>query len=80
MQAYRAASLFGFVVQVLRDRRVLLIGSTNQTEHNSLVTPLGGQHAPNLTAYRWATDHSFSDRRIALARAILDWLRTPCGL
>jgi len=66
--------------QVLRDRRVLLIGSTNQTEHNSLVTALGGQHAPNLTAYRWATDHSFSDRRIALARAILDWLRTPCGL
>jgi uncharacterized protein len=64
----------------LRERRVLLIGSSNRTEHDSLVTALGGLKAANLTAYRWATDHSFSDRRVALARAILDWLRTPCGL
>jgi uncharacterized protein len=64
----------------LRGRHVLLVGSANRTEHDSLVTALGGPHAPNLTAYWWATDHSFSDHRIALARAILDWLRTPCGL
>jgi pimeloyl-ACP methyl ester carboxylesterase len=66
--------------QALRERRVLLIGSANRTEHDSLVTALGGPGAPQLVADWWPTDHSFSDRRIALARAILDWLRGPCGL
>jgi pimeloyl-ACP methyl ester carboxylesterase len=64
----------------LRERRVLLVGSANRTEHDSLVTALGGPQAPRLTAHWWPTDHSFSDRRIALTRAILDWLRGPCGL
>lgn len=64
----------------LRERRVLLVGSSNRTEHDSLVTALGGPNAPRLTAYWWPTDHSFSDRRIALARAIMDWVRGPCGL
>ena len=65
---------------VLRERRVLLVGSANRTEHDSLVTVLGGPSAPRLTAHWWPTDHSFSDRRIALARAILDWVRGPCRL
>ena len=64
----------------LRERRVLLVGSANRTEHDSLVTALGGPQARRLTAHWWPTDHSFSDRRIALARAILDWVRGPCGL
>ena len=64
----------------LRERRVLLVGSANRTEHDSLVTALGGPHAPHHTAHWWPTDHSFSDRRIALARAIVDWVRGPCGL
>lgn len=66
--------------QALRERRVLLVGSANRTEHDSLITALGGPNAPRLTAHWWPTDHSFSDHRIALARAILDWLRGPCGL
>ena len=64
----------------LRDRRVLLIGSAFRAEHDSLVEALGGPKAPRLTAHWWPTDHSFSDRRIALARAIVDWLQGPCGL
>jgi hypothetical protein len=64
----------------LRERRVLLVGAANRTEHDSLVTALGGPSGPHLTAHWWPTDHSFSDRRIALARAILDWVRGPCGL
>lgn len=64
----------------LRERRVLLVGSANRTEHDSLVTALGGRRPPHLTAHWWPTDHSFSDRRIALARAILDWVRGPCAL
>ena len=64
----------------LRERRVLLIGSANRTEHDSLVAALGGPRAPRVTAHRWPTDHSFSDRRIALARAIVDWLEGPCEL
>ena len=64
----------------LRERRVLLISAANRTEHDSLVTALGGPGATRLTAHWWPTDHSFSDRRIALARAILDWVQGPCGL
>jgi pimeloyl-ACP methyl ester carboxylesterase len=63
----------------LRERHVLLIGAANRTEHDSLVTALGGPGANRLIAYWWPTDHSFSDRRIALARVILDWVR-GCGL
>src|SRR5687767_12073567 len=58
----------------LRERRVLLIGSAFRSEHDSLVAALGGPRTPRLTAHWWPTDHSFSDRRIALARAILDWV------
>lgn len=65
---------------MLRERRVLLVGSSNRSEHDSLVTALGGPRAPRLTTHWWPTDHSFSDRRIALARAILDWVRGPCRL
>lgn len=64
----------------LRERRVLLIGSANRTEHDSLAAALGGPRAPGLTTHWMPTDHSFSDRRIALARAILDWLQGPCAL
>ena len=64
----------------LRERDVLLMGSANRTEHDSLVTELGGPRASRLTAHWWPTDHSFSDRRIALARAVVDWLRKPCAL
>lgn len=67
-------------VPALRERHVLLVGAAFRTEHDSLVTALRGAHAPHLTAHWWPTDHSFSDRRIALARAIVDWLRGPCGL
>jgi pimeloyl-ACP methyl ester carboxylesterase len=64
----------------LRERRVLLVGSANRSEHDGLLMALGGPRTPNVTAHWWPTDHSFSDRRIALARAILDWVRGPCGL
>ena len=67
-------------VPELRERRVLLVGSANRTEHDSLVVALGGQRATRLTAHWWPTDHSFSDRRIALARVLVEWVRGPCGV
>jgi hypothetical protein len=64
----------------LRERRVLLVGAANRTEHDSLVTAFSRSGAARLTAHWWPTDHSFSDRRIALTRAILDWVQKQCGL
>jgi hypothetical protein len=64
----------------LRNRPVLLIAAVNGVEQDSLVARMGGSAASQLTAQVWKTDHSFSDRRIALARTIVEWLRGPCGL
>jgi pimeloyl-ACP methyl ester carboxylesterase len=58
----------------LADRPVLLIGAGRDT-----VAPVDVHHHPLVTAYRLAhevfpTDHALSDHRMALARAVVDFL------
>jgi pimeloyl-ACP methyl ester carboxylesterase len=57
----------------------LLIAAANIPAHSRLVAALEAAHAPRVTALSWKTDHSFSDRRIQLARTIVDWLQRRCG-
>jgi hypothetical protein len=64
----------------LRNRAVLLVASTNRADHASLVEALRAASAQRVTAHVWDSDHSFSDRRIALARVVVDWLRGSCEL
>ena len=65
--------------RALADRPVLLVGSALRSDHDGLVTALQRAGAQRLTALTWGTDHSFSDRRIALARAVVNWLRSSCA-
>ncbi|HEX6576558.1 MAG TPA: alpha/beta fold hydrolase [Gemmatimonadaceae bacterium] len=62
----------------LRNRPVLLIAAVNGAEQDSFAASMGASGAPLLTAQIWKTDHSFSDRRVALARTIVDWMRRSC--
>ena len=64
--------------RALSDRPVLLIGSALRTDHEGMVGALNAAGARRVTALIWDTDHSFSDRRIALARTVVDWLRSSC--
>jgi pimeloyl-ACP methyl ester carboxylesterase len=64
---------------VLRDRTVLLLDNSHNTGHAPLVQALQRAGAAHLTALVWPTDHSFSDRRIELARTVVSWLRAGCG-
>ena len=63
----------------LSGRPVLLVSSVLRADHDGLVTALTRAGARRLTALTWDTDHSFSDRRIALARTVVDWLRSSCA-
>lgn len=65
--------------RALADRPVLVVGSALRSDHDAFVTALQRAGAPRLTALTWDTDHSFSDRRIALARAVVNWLRSSCA-
>jgi len=64
---------------MLAARPLLILSSTNVDAHNGLVRALEAAHARQVTALRWKTDHGFSDRRIKLARTIVDWLHRRCG-
>ena len=64
----------------LSDRPVLIISSVLRTDNDGLVDALNRAGARRVTALTWDTDHSFSDRRITLARAVVDWLRSSCAL
>jgi uncharacterized protein len=44
--------------------------------HVPLIAALNAAGASRLTELVWDTDHAFSDRRIALARATVEWLRS----
>ena len=66
--------------RALSDRPILLIGATLKADHGSLVAALNHAGARRVTALVWNTDHSFSDRRVALARAVTGWLRSSCAL
>ena len=66
--------------RALNDRPILLIGATFKADQDSLVAALNRAGARRVTALVWNTDHSFSDRRVALARAVTGWLRSSCAL
>jgi pimeloyl-ACP methyl ester carboxylesterase len=66
--------------QALRDRPVLLVGATFKSDQDSLVAALNRVKASRVTALVWPTDHSFSDRRLALAGTVVGWLRSACRL
>ena len=66
--------------RALSDRPILLVGATFKADQDSLVAALGRVGARRVTALAWQTDHSFSDRRIALARTVVGWLRSSCAL
>jgi dipeptidyl aminopeptidase/acylaminoacyl peptidase len=68
----RAAAAIG-------SRPVLIVSTTENRAHPRLVSALRAVHAPRLEAVQWKTDHSFSDRRVQLARKMVDWLRRSCG-
>jgi acetyl esterase/lipase len=66
--------------RALSDRPILLVGATFKADQDGLVAALNRAGARRVTALAWDTDHSFSDRRIALARAVTGWLRSSCAL
>ena len=66
--------------RALSDRPVLLIAAVFKADQDSLAAALGRTGARRVTALAWPTDHSFSDRRLALARTVVDWLRSACAL
>ena len=66
--------------RALSDRPILLIGAAFKADQDSLVAALNRAGARRMTALAWNTDHSFSDRRVALARAVTGWLRSSCAL
>lgn len=66
--------------RALGGRPILLVGATFQADQDSLVTALDRVGARRVTALAWQTDHSFSDRRVALARTVVGWLRSSCAL
>jgi pimeloyl-ACP methyl ester carboxylesterase len=67
------------VAPALRDRTVLLLDNTHNHDHAPMVEALRRAGASHVTALVWPTDHSFSDRRIELARTVVGWLRSGCG-
>ena len=64
----------------LRMRPVLLLDNTANTSHAPLADALRKAGNAHVTTHVWPTDHSFSDRRVGLARTVIDWLRTDCRL
>ncbi len=64
----------------LKDKRVLLIGAERDTvsipelHHQPVLEVLKENGEVDLTDVMIDSDHSFTDRRIALSRAILEWL------
>lgn len=62
----------------LSDRPILLVSAMFKADQDSLVAALKRSGARRVTAITWDTEHSFSDRRIALARAVIAWLQSSC--
>jgi uncharacterized protein len=72
-------SLTGQAAALATQRLYLIAAERDETvapalHHHPLVAALGRAGAAHLRHETVATDHSFNDRRIALARLLLDWL------
>jgi hypothetical protein len=63
----------------LRDRPVMVISTTDNGSHGSFIDALKRSGNSKVTEKRWEADHSFSARRIELARTLIGWLQTDCG-
>jgi hypothetical protein len=63
----------------LAGRTLLLLDNHHNDVHAATVAALRQAGATRLTADVWRTDHSFSDRRVELARAVVHWLGAGCG-
>jgi pimeloyl-ACP methyl ester carboxylesterase len=67
-------------VERLAKRALFVVAGSRDAEvppsrhHIPLIDALRAAGAPRLTEMVWETDHAFSDHRVALARAIIDWL------
>ena len=64
---------------VTMDPRAVDSPATFKSDQDSLVAVLTRVRANRVTAFAWQTDHSFSDRRLALARTVVGWLQSSCG-
>jgi uncharacterized protein len=62
----------------LASRPVLIVSTTANQSHGTLLKALRAAHANRVTGVQWKTDHGFSDRRIRLARIVLDWVQKRC--
>jgi uncharacterized protein len=66
---------------VLAERSLLLVDAARdkiappQIHHAPLLRALRRYNAPDVTHIQLDTDHAFCDKRIALARAVVEWLR-----
>lgn len=69
----------------LKNNRLLLIGGQRdgvvplEAHHQPLVAALDKAGAEHVDTEILDADHAFSDKRIALARAVVDWLGRFCG-
>jgi pimeloyl-ACP methyl ester carboxylesterase len=66
--------------RALSDRTTLLVSAVFKADQDSLVAALERVGARRVTALAWHTDHSFSDRRVALVRTVVGWLQSSCAL
>ena len=63
----------------LSGRTILLLDNNRNAGHAGFVASLRQAGAKHLTEEVWNTDHTFSDRRIALAHKVLEWLHSDCA-
>jgi pimeloyl-ACP methyl ester carboxylesterase len=65
--------------RALSSRRILLLSTTANESHATLMAALRAAHAKHVAGMQWNTDHGFSDRRIRLGRTIAGWLKQQCS-
>ena len=70
----RAAQLTGRPVLLLAGRRDVVVPPA--LHHEPLAAALRAQPSAQLTTEVLDSDHSFTERRITLARAVVTWLST----
>ncbi|MDQ6872764.1 MAG: alpha/beta fold hydrolase [Gemmatimonadota bacterium] len=63
----------------LSGRTLFLLDNNRNAGHARFVASLKQAGARHLTQEVWNTDHTFSDRRIALGHRVLGWLHSDCG-
>ena len=72
-------------IDALSQRQLLLIGGERDTivplatDHRPLVEALKAGGSERMDQLVLDTDHAFSGKRIALARAVIGWLQGTCG-